>query len=537
MKLNKYILSVLGGAMIAGATVSCTDDFESINTDPNNMPVGEINPYGLFEATLYGMANREMYLTWSYNGELVQYTACTGSNGKDLHRYSVNNNNVETVWQNYAKWAANADHIMKVANTKGDDAIEAVATTIKVFAMSNLTDIFGDIPYAEAFKYEELNWTPKFDSQQEVYEQMLADLEAANKIYQNSPAFEEPSIDIMYGGDMKKWQKFNNSLWLRLLMRVSGRAEMNAGTAIAKILKTPAKFPVFESNADNAQVNFTGVDPYYNYFDYNKTTHISFSKGSYKLTHTLIDLMLKTGKGSEEDPRLAVIGYRAQVDGDWEGVQGGCSLSDQRVEDAGASYMNYPVLAYNDGSDTDFKSLPQHDCPAFLMEYSEVQFILAEAALKGLIDGGDDVARSYYEKAVTANMKKWADYTKYCKRSCYISDNSITEFLNGDLGGWDNWDDHAALIANQKYLSLFWVGMQAYHELRRTGWPVITMGRGCSYNNFEYPQRLYYPTNTVGSNSTHVQEALDRMGGENNLRTSVWWSYKAINGTFTAVRQ
>ncbi|MDE7442797.1 MAG: SusD/RagB family nutrient-binding outer membrane lipoprotein, partial [Muribaculaceae bacterium] len=115
-----------------------------------------------------------------------------------------------------------------------------------------------------------------------------------------------------------------------------------------------------------------------------------------------------------------------------------------------------------------------------------------------------------------------------------INDTRIAAFLNGHLAGWDNNPDHERLIAEQKYLSLFWVGFEAYHELRRTGYPVISIGKGCTYNNREYPQRLFYPTNTVGSNSANVQEALDRMGGENNLRTAVWWSYKAINGTFTA---
>ncbi|MDE7443635.1 MAG: SusD/RagB family nutrient-binding outer membrane lipoprotein, partial [Muribaculaceae bacterium] len=228
MKLHKYIFGIIAGALIGGPMMSCTHDFEEINTDPNTMPVGDLNPYGVFEATFYGMTKRQGYLSWSYSNELVQFTACTGSNGKDFHRYSFNNNNVSTVWNNYAQYAANAHHMAQLGINKNEPAAQAVGLTLKVFAMSNLTDLFGDIPYEEAFQYDKNNWTPKFNSQKEVYELMFDDLEEANNLYSKSPVFAKPSIDLMYNGDMALWRKFNNSIYLRLLMRVSGRPEMGA---------------------------------------------------------------------------------------------------------------------------------------------------------------------------------------------------------------------------------------------------------------------------------------------------------------------
>lgn len=520
MKIKKYINSILVAAIVGTSMVSCTDSFESINTDPNNQPLGTLNAYGVFEAMFYGMAGRQGYLTWNYNSEMVQYTACTGSNGKDFHRYSFSDNHVSTVWNNYCKYAANADHMVQLGITKEEPAAQAVGLTLKVFALSNLTDIFGDIPYKEAFQYEQYNWTPVFDSQKDVYLQMFEDLETANTLYSKSPVFAKPNIDLMYGGNMTLWRKFNNSLYLRLLMRVSGREEMEAGQKIAEIVSNSSKYPIISSEEESATVKYTGLDPYYSYFrpeDF-KETQMSPNK----ITKTLLGLMLISGRDSEEDPRLAT--YAIERGGSWKGVQGGCSISDARVEDSGAAYLNYPVLA-------------RDAAPAWLFDYSEIQFILAEAALKGYISGGESAARNYYEKAVTASCKKWGQLTQYSATYYPITDERITALLNGQLASWDKNPDHVALIANQKYLSLLWVGFEAYHELRRTGYPIISIGNGCSYNNYEYPQRLYYPTNTVGSNSAHVQEALQRMGGENTLRTPVWWSYKAINGTFTAVRQ
>ena len=85
-----------------------------------------------------------------------------------------------------------------------------MALTLKVLFMSNLTDMFGDIPYSEAFQGREEGGTktPKYDSQQEVYEQMFADLEAANELYATQPTMLDGNLDGLYGGDMAAWRKF-----------------------------------------------------------------------------------------------------------------------------------------------------------------------------------------------------------------------------------------------------------------------------------------------------------------------------------------
>ena len=105
------------------------------------------------------------------------------------------------------------------------------------------------------------------------------------------------------------------------------------------------------------------------------------------------------------------------------------------------------------------------------MDYSEIRFIMAEAALKGWIDGGEAQARVYYESAVKASCQKWAELERYSDVKAPIDDNAIAKLLAGRLAGWDSHTDKERLIAEQKYLSLFWVGLEAYHELRRTSWP------------------------------------------------------------------
>ena len=73
--------------------------------------------------------------------------------------------------------------------------------------------------------------------------------------------------DLLYGGDMMKWRKFNNSLYLRLLMRLSNRdREMGIAARVRAVFEDSAEWPVFTSNDDNATFYYDEVNPFVNYF-------------------------------------------------------------------------------------------------------------------------------------------------------------------------------------------------------------------------------------------------------------------------------
>ena len=85
------------------------------------------------------------------------------------------------------------------------------------------------------------------------------------------------------------------------------------------------------------------------------------------------------------------------------------------------------------------------------------------------------------------------------------------------------------LILSQKWLSLIWNGFEAYNEWRRNEYPIIHIADGTVINNYEMPTRFAYPLTVRTSNSVNMHEALERMGGDNNMHTALWWSYKALN--------
>ncbi len=525
MKFKSTLYSLTAATMLLGGTTACTHDFEEINKDPNKMLVGELQPYGMFEELFYGMARQQTNYTYAWNNELAQITANTGLASQNVHRYLIIDTNWSSFWNNYAKYGANAVHMYQLADKYDDDACRAVALTIKAYLLSNLTDLFGDIPYTEAFRNSEGIMTPVFDSQKDVYEGLLSDLENANRLYAKKPEFAKPTMDIMYNGDMSLWRKFNNSLYLRLLMRVSGRdLDLRVSERLRAVAENPGQYPLISSNAESAMVHNTGVDPYYNFFRPINKDKSSFTTSSYHITQNFINLtLLAAGADTEEDPRLAIWAQPASEAYGWKGTVAGCHPTDQKVVDEGTSRLNYEILV-------------QDNAPAYLLDYSEVEFCLAEAALKGMIDGGEEAARTHYERAVTASCNKWGqlDYlpSDVVENNRNINQEDIDKLLSGKLAGWDQNENKEELIGNQKYLSLFWVGFEAFHELRRTSYPRVIIGPGTAFNDYELPQRMGYPSTTIGTNGANAKAALDRQGGDNTMKTPVWWSYKAIHGSF-----
>ncbi len=516
--LNKIIACGLVTLLMA----ACTSDFEETNTNPNTTLVGTIPASSMFEPLLYNGANAWLDYTWFWNNELVQFTAFTGGTTRQEHRYFISDANWQSVWNLYARYTNNALHMYDLAVAQGDRSLEAIALTLKVLYMSNLTDMYGDVPYSEAFTARKPDGTtkPKFDSQKEVYQQMFADLETANSIYALNPTFLKPTLDGMYGGSMAKWRKFSNSLYLRLLCRVSGRNEMNVGTKMTEMLTKPTTYPVFTSNADNATVIFSGIDPYRN--QYAITTEGDFTSSGRKLTQQLLKMTVITENDVQTyvDPRLPIIGKKnistvTNPKNIWIGTVAGCTQEEQSIVDKGTSWLNYKVFC-------------RPAAPGCFMDYAEVQFILAEAALNGWISGGETAAKAYYTAAVTASMQKWAPFGAFSETPVTITDADITTYLASKLGSWDLATNKKELIGNQKYLALFWIGMEAYHEYRRTGYPVLTIGKGTVYNDYILPTRFSYPNTTMATNGDNAEIALKRMGGDNNMKTPVWWSKQAI---------
>ena len=212
MKYAKYILIL---ALLA-ASGACTNDFEDYNTNPNKQSEGSVAPIALLEPLIYSSTNSYSSYMLSIANEISQVTVAKSTPRRE-HCYNLADGNFKAIWNLGYKWAGNAKHMYDLAVAQNQPNFQAIGLTLKVYNMSILTDMFGSIAYREALKGGEGINTPHIDSQQEVYTAMLEELELANSLYNASLGLDDPTKDGIYGGDIAKWQKFTNTLRLRLL--------------------------------------------------------------------------------------------------------------------------------------------------------------------------------------------------------------------------------------------------------------------------------------------------------------------------------
>lgn len=513
MKSIKYYISLI----ILSALIGCTNNFEEYNENPNVPALWDIDPISLLEQIVYATSGDLTAHTLSYNSELMQY----GVNG-NTHRYQINNSIMSSVWSPFYDNAGNAEHMTQLARLRDrkDENIEAIGLTMKVLNMSVLTDVYGDVPCKESFKalpylpygaesldelVDEANFNPRFDPQQEIYDSLFTWLDRANSLYIVNQPLKTPAKDLLYQGDVKKWQKFTNSLHLRLLMRLSNRDDVTkVSLKMKEIVENPTKYPLFESNDDNATVWYSGDIPFVNRYATSRALDTRYTAES------IINFMYGT-----YDPRTSC--YFVRKGSEWKGAVSG-EARDETLT-SGVALMNKEALGVA-------------KAPYSFMKYDEVMFILCEAAKRGFIVEGaeaikDQAARGYYEKAITASIYYW--YKASGKDGGVPAETVPTTYIARNDVRYNN---TLSRVLEQKYIAMFWVGYEAWCDYRRTGYPKLRIG-SATLNDQVLPTRFGYATQTISNNLTNYNEAVDRMFKAyymgDTMKTPVWWSKQAAD--------
>lgn len=462
---------------------NCTDDFDSINDNPNAPQ--EVSPEFLLTNVIAAETNENTYNQGlRLNNYLAQFNADVEF--ERIDRYELGGN---SGYWNLIYGLLTDLETMK--NLPGyNDAYDGVAEILRGYLFSQLTDMWGDVPYGEALKFEELNFTPVYDSQESIYTDpengILVRLEAAAVKLQNTS--ESIRGDIMFDNDLEKWVRFSNSLQVRFRMRISKRV-----TDFSKLQQLADGNMLMQSNEDNAVVPYLGAAP-------NQFPLFSASTGIYqglKMSET-VETILK----GWEDPRIAVF-FNPTPESvlagnpEFKGLPNG--LSTQTISERGfvlndISLLNDRFRTIADGVD------------AQIMLYSEVQFALAEAVERGYITGDPD---TYYQNAIQAHF----EYYETAVPADYFTRDAIA--LNGTA------DANLEKILTQKWFSLFMVGHEAWFNVRRTGIPALMPGPD-NFNDDQYPSRYLYPESEQAANKVNYDAAVSRIGGD-NINTKSWW--------------
>lgn len=481
--MRKIQRSFIYLTVITGLLCSCTKDFIEINTDPNTaanaLPESFLAP-ALYKAVVSGQ-NRAKTL----NNELMQvYVPTSGTEG--VHRYVIMPKQSNYIWDSYYGILNDFRYMYKSASQIGDKNFMAIANILDCWVMSTLTDVFGDVPDTEAAQGRDGVFQPKFDRQEAIYNRIFVKLDSANVWLAEGTAMsdEQKALDPMYNGDITKWRKFGNSLYLRLLMRVSGKSDV-AVQKFREIASGSSLWPVFTSNADGAILRMTTTPPLVSAF-YNQRPG-DFSSGSY--SEFFIETLLYWG-----DPRIGVWATQASL-GVYAGIQ--------------SAYVPGPVPDVHSSYHSSLQNAP---LLGNILNYAELKFTLAEGAVRNYI--ATDQAEALYDTAVMNSIRLWdvAVPEGYLERAGVKWENSIAK------------EQKIAKIITQKYFSTFFTDFQEWNDYRRTGYPDLAPYTGAGVQNGgKMPSRFKYPVYVQGLNRNNYNDAVSMMGGD-DINIKVWWN-------------
>jgi len=493
----RYILS---GFLLVLA-FSC-QDLEELNENPNQPT--DVGPDVLMTSAIRSTMNSMVTESFLLGNNAAQLTAKTLRSEIDVYNW----NPFPTVWSSLYDGLEDVANAERLAREEGDPATEGAALVLKCWLFSNLTDAYGDIPYSQAVSGATTgNFQPAYDPQEDIYmgeSGILAELANANNLLAQGGVVQG---DILLDGSSERWRKLCNSLRLRLLMRVSNRVDVAAEFAdIANNL------PIISSNADNAVLDYLASFP-------NDFPLLPLKQGDFDAV-VMSDRSIPVLEGYK-DPRLMRYARpdniveidTSDVDtlapvfsGAQNGAETTCSKGGSRLGLAYFDYGNHPTT--NDHAD------------GILMTYSEVQFLLAEAVLKNLISGN---VETYYREGIKASMDYYAvDYQE-------SGWTDFDDFYNNSGVALQN-DSIRNQVWEQKWLALFFHGLEPYFELRRwlnevdNDWNRIPfVSPPCdNVNNDVLPVRFLYPGEEASLNGENYNRAVERLGGDNSQNAKMW---------------
>jgi hypothetical protein len=326
----------------------------------------------------------------------------------------------------------NAKIMMDKAEKEESPHFGGVAKVLMAYLLGVTTDHWGDIPYSDAFRGGEGDPTSEYDTQEEIYTAIITLLNEAITDLTNAESLFSPGAeDLIYGGDLEKWEKTAYALKARFSLHMY---ERKGNTALNDALAAISK--AYTSNTDNMRVPFgtayNNSNPNYQYE--------SERAGYYSANSTYINLLDATG-----DPRKAVYFYGDAGSPSGEPNPNAASL--------GPGYAST-------------------DSPIDLISYSEVKFIESEVRFR--LNPSDPLAVEACNEGIRASLQKEGVYGD----GTWYNSHKVTA---GNI--------NLETIMIQKYLSSF-MQLETYTDWRRTGYPVFSLATGAVLN--QIPRRYPY---------------------------------------------
>jgi hypothetical protein len=530
---TKYIGKLGLGALLLLVPLAGCDTEELHNLNVNPQAVLEMDLNYLFTAAELGIASNgssgdNRFTDWRTNigmaSYAIQHLANAGGGIAPGDKYTEDFETSLAPFEfTYNDQLKNIAEIMRQTDEKGYAAGKHVnmrnaARILRAFSFQRLTDLYGRVPYAEANKGMEGTYFPKYDKQSDIYTDLLKELdEASAALSAANPDEGFTKADIIYGGDIAKWKRWGYSLMLRMAMRVSNVAPALSNQYVTKAVAGG----VFTGNADNVWVRMaTGPNQWINQNGISRAFFPGDGGQPSFLSKTLVDFLKGADPGSvdDDDPRLMILsgGIADWTATEWKPIntdplaqKGMPNGYDQSMLDAQEGKQVNQVQTY---SRINYKLL-QLDDPYMIMNYGEVELLLAEALERGIGSGISGTAASHYNAGVKASMQMYTPFDA----SLAVSDAQVAAYLATYPYGVAK--APLPMIYEQLWVNKFFNWWDAWADWRRTGYPQLTpTNYPGNVTNGVIPRRLRYPA-TEAAGNRNFSEATQ----PDTFTTKVWW--------------
>ncbi len=463
-------------------TCGCTKDFEEINTNPNNP--NSVQPGFLLRQVIYNFGDEMSFEGFVAGDLLSQHRTALDFNLFDRHALKSPQLGGNP-WPIFYTNLRDNEIILKQSREVQTFAVyEGPALILKAYMAAGLTDLFGDVPYSEAFNGVDGSVTPKYDLQSSIYMNesgILDNLDKGIAAINNYAGIIGLEGDILFGGNLDQWVTFANSLKIKALLRISNK--VNVSSKMQTVFNTGN---YLKENSQNAVFNFTNTDP--NSFRLAQLRIGDFN--NFVLSTTMEDVLKDLN-----DPRITKF-FRpteTSMGTEFKGLINGIDASSTSVELAELSLAG---TAFREDTST---------LDANFLTAWETAFNLAEAAERGLISAD---ARSLYETGVTLAFQYWQTELP-------------ADYLSGPAAYDAPGTTPIQQIVTQKWIANIINSYEGWVEWRRTGFPEF-LPISASLNNGFIPVRMPYPAEEEALNAENYQQAANATNG-NDVNAPVWW--------------
>ena len=521
-------------------SVACTDNFENLNKDPNEVTdeslKQDFNNVGAYFPTLLQelipRTNWQFQVAVNLSSDaFVRHLAAPTPfmNNRNNTTYYITWNDL---WNfSYRNIMSPVREVTKVAKALKYDVFENWAKLIRIISASQLAAYYGPIIYTNYGK----TGTVEYDSEEVLYKAFFKELDEVLKVFnENKKSNNLKNFDASYAGAIPKWIKVINSLRLRLAMRL---AKANPALAKKEAEKALADTGgLILTNADNFNVSLYGrriaeADICFSWGDTRMSATMESVLVGYKDPRiekffepaTVHEVKVKDKDGKDTDKLKYPNPYKDSKY-PYKGVMAGSELKNKALR------QSYSTVSEN------FKSFQKR----IVISASEILFLKAEAALRGWAKAG--TAKANYESAVKASFAQWGA----SGADAYLQNNTDLPIdyvdvvapedektKKKDYNNFTNrikvhvkWDDAGSnekkleQIITQKWIAFFTYSIEAWVDQRRTGYPKLPYNtRNDSNADFgvigktDFIRRMPYWNNEINNNAAGVKAAVGKLQG------------------------